>query len=314
MHLAELIARPQSEKGKLLIVDDQPLNIKILHQLFNEEYELFMATNGEQAIAICQKVQPDLVLLDIEMPGMSGFDVCQHLKADPETATIGVIFVTAHFDEVQEVKGFQLGAVDFIHKPINPIITTARVKNQFTLKRQSDLLHSIALLDSLTGVANRRQFEQRLPEIWKHCCRNELALSVVMLDVDFFKRFNDRYGHQEGDQCLRQVAKAISDSLQRATDFVARYGGEEFICILPETKLAGAIHTAQNIVNAVQELHLAHSESIFGVVTVSAGVASVQPQASLSWQSLIKAADQQLYLAKNNGRNQVLSAALELPE
>ncbi|WP_283627283.1 diguanylate cyclase [Shewanella baltica] len=310
MHLAELIARPQSEKGKILIVDDQPLNIKILHQLFNEEYELFMATNGEQAIAICQKVQPDLVLLDIEMPGMSGFDVCQHLKADPETATIGVIFVTAHFDEVQEVKGFQLGAVDFIHKPINPIITTARVKNQFTLKRQSDLLHSIALLDSLTGVANRRQFEQRLPEIWKHCCRNELALSVVMLDVDFFKRFNDRYGHQEGDQCLRQVAKAISDSLQRATDFVARYGGEEFICILPETKLAGAIHTAQNIVNAVQALHLEHLESSFQEVTISAGVASVLPKSDLTWQTLIETADQQLYLAKENGRNQVVGLGL----
>ncbi|ABS10320.1 diguanylate cyclase [Shewanella baltica] len=310
MHLAELIARPQSEKGKILIVDDQPLNIKILHQLFNEEYELFMATNGEQAIAICQKVQPDLVLLDIEMPGMSGFDVCQHLKADPETATIGVIFVTAHFDEVQEVKGFQLGAVDFIHKPINPIITTARVKNQFTLKRQSDLLHSIALLDSLTGVANRRQFEQRLPEIWKHCCRNELALSVVMLDVDFFKRFNDRYGHQEGDQCLRQVAKAISDSLQRATDFVARYGGEEFICILPETKLVGAIHTAQNIVNAVQALHLEHLESSFQEVTISAGVASVLPKSDLTWQTLIETADQQLYLAKESGRNQVVGLGL----
>ncbi|MGI2194076.1 diguanylate cyclase [Shewanella baltica] len=310
MHLAELIARPQSEKGKILIVDDQPLNIKILHQLFNEEYELFMATNGEQAIAICQKVQPDLVLLDIEMPGISGFDVCQHIKADPETATIGVIFVTAHFDEVQEVKGFQLGAVDFIHKPINPIITTARVKNQFTLKRQSDLLHSIALLDSLTGVANRRQFEQRLPEIWKHCCRNELALSVVMLDVDFFKRFNDRYGHQEGDQCLRHVAKAISDSLLRATDFVARYGGEEFICILPETKLVGAIHTAQNIVNAVQALHLEHLESSFQEVTISAGVASVLPKSDLTWQTLIETADQQLYLAKENGRNQVVGLGL----
>ena len=211
---------------------------------------------------------------------------------------------------MQEVKGFQLGAVDFIHKPINPIITTARVKNQFTLKRQSDLLHSIALLDSLTGVANRRQFEQRLPEIWKHCCRNELALSVVMLDVDFFKRFNDRYGHQEGDQCLRQVAKAISDSLQRATDFVARYGGEEFICILPETKLAGAIHTAQKIVNAVQALHLEHLESSFQEVTISAGVASVLPKSDLTWQTLIETADQQLYLAKESGRNQVVGLGL----
>lgn len=297
-------------KGKIVIVDDQPLNIKILHQLFSDEYELFMATNGEQAIAICQKVQPDLVLLDIEMPGMSGFDVCQYLKAKPETAGIGIIFVTGHFDEVQEVKGFQLGAVDFIHKPINPIITTARVKNQFTLKRQSDLLHSIALLDSLTGVANRRQFEQRLPEIWKHCCRNQLALSVVMLDVDFFKRFNDHYGHQEGDQCLRQVAQAISGSLRRGIDFVARYGGEEFICILPETPLSGAMNMAQNIVKAVQALHLEHVDSSFKEVTISAGVSSVIPRQDLTWQSLIETADQQLYLAKERGRNQIASLSL----
>ncbi|MGI2189081.1 diguanylate cyclase [Shewanella oncorhynchi] len=294
-------------KGKIVIVDDQPLNIKILHQLFSDEYELFMATNGEQAIAICQKVQPDLVLLDIEMPGMSGFDVCQYLKAKPETAGIGIIFVTGHFDEVQEVKGFQLGAVDFIHKPINPIITAARVKNQFTLKRQSDLLHSIALLDSLTGVANRRQFEQRLPELWKHCCRNQLALSVVMLDVDFFKRFNDHYGHQEGDQCLRQVAQAISGSLRRGIDFVARYGGEEFICILPETPLSGAMNMAQNIVIAVQALHLEHVDSSFKEVTISAGVSSVIPRQDLTWQSLIETADQQLYLAKERGRNQIAS-------
>ncbi|MGI1945073.1 diguanylate cyclase [Shewanella glacialipiscicola] len=310
MDVADIIVPLETERGKILVVDDQPLNIKILHQLFHEDYEMFMATNGQQAIALCQKLQPDLVLLDIEMPIMSGYDVCQQLKADPLTANIGVIFVTAHFDEIQEVKGFQLGAVDFIHKPINPIITTARVKNQFILKRQTDLLHSIALLDSLTGVANRRQFEQRLPEIWKHSCRTQSPLSVVMLDVDFFKLFNDRYGHQEGDQCLRLVAKAISAALKRSVDFVARYGGEEFICILPETPLLGAEHIAQNIVDTVQALHLEHLDSSFNEVTISAGVASIQPQNDVTWQTLIEAADQQLYLAKQNGRNQISGLAL----
>lgn len=310
MYLTELINQPQREKGKILVVDDQPLNIKILHQLLHEEYEMFMATSGEQAIAVCQKVQPDLVLLDIEMPNMTGYEVCQYLKADTNTANIAVIFVTAHFNELQEVKGFQLGAVDFIHKPINPIITIARVKNQFILKRQSDLLHTIALLDSLTGVANRRQFEQRLPEIWKHCCRTQSPLSVVMLDVDFFKRYNDRYGHQDGDQCLRQVAKKISHSLQRPTDLVARYGGEEFICILPETPFLGAMYIAQLIVDAVQTLHLEHLDSSFKEVTISAGVSSVLPQQDLTWQALIETADQQLYLAKENGRNQVAGLSL----
>ncbi|SUI90856.1 diguanylate cyclase [Shewanella morhuae] len=310
MDVADIIVPLETERGKILVVDDQPLNIKILHQLFHEDYEMFMATNGQQAIEFCQKLQPDLVLLDIEMPIMSGYDVCQQLKADPLTANIGVIFVTAHFDEVQEVKGFQLGAVDFIHKPINPIITTARVKNQFILKRQTDLLHSIALLDSLTGVANRRQFEQRLPEIWEHSCRTQSPLSVVMLDVDFFKHFNDRYGHQEGDRCLRLVAKAISTTLKRAVDFVARYGGEEFICILPDTPLLGAEHMAQNIVDAVQALHIKHIDSSFNEVTISAGVACVQPRSDLTWQTLIETADQQLYVAKQNGRNVVCGLAL----
>jgi len=310
-YLSELMATQQATKGKILIVDDQPLNIKILHQLFHEEYEMFMATSGEQALQVCQKMQPDLVLLDIEMPEMTGYEVCQRLKADPATANIGVIFITAHFDEMEEVKGFQLGAVDFIHKPINPIITSARVKNQYLLKRQSDVLHSIALLDSLTGVANRRQFEQRLPEIWRHCSRNQAYLSVIMLDVDFFKRYNDRYGHQEGDQCLRLVADAVKGMLKRPNDLIARYGGEEFICILPEAKLSGAMRLAQAMVDAVHALHLEHLDSEFGEVTVSAGIAAIQPLAEQSWESLVEVADQQLYIAKHNGRNQVVGIDIE---
>lgn len=305
MYFDDFIEQPLAEKGKILIVDDQPLNIKILHQLFHQDYEVFMATSGEQALTVCQQAQPDLLLLDIEMPGMSGFEVCERLKADPVTANIGIIFVTAHFDEAQEVKGFQLEAVDFIHKPINPIITVARVKNQFTLKRQSDLLHSIALLDSLTGVANRRQFEQRIIEAWKHSYRTQQPLSVVMLDVDLFKRYNDRYGHQQGDECLRRVAQGISQALQRPLDLVARYGGEEFVCILPDTLLSGALHIAQNIVDAISALQLEHLDSEFEKVTLSAGVASVVPHQAMTWDELIEVADQQLYLAKDSGRNQV---------
>lgn len=310
MHPTEIIPQANRMKGKILIVDDQPLNIKILHQLFHEDYEMFMATNGEQAINVCQNELPDLVLLDIEMPGMTGYEVCQRLKADPATANICIIFVTAHFDEQEEVKGFQLGAADFIHKPINPIITNARVNNQFILKQQADLLQSIALLDGLTGVANRHLFEQRIPEIWKYCCRNSAPLSVVMLDVDSFKLFNDRYGHQEGDQCLRLVAKALRTAIHRPNDLVARYGGEEFICLLPDTQHLGAMHIAQLIVNAVQALHIEHLGSSFQEVTISAGVASIQPHRHLKWQTLIESADKQLYLAKEHGRNQVSGVSL----
>ncbi|MCH1929911.1 diguanylate cyclase [Shewanella sp. A25] len=310
MTINELIEARRTNKGKILIVDDQPLNIKMLHQIFRNDYELYMATNGEQAIEVCHKMQPDIVLLDIEMPGISGYEVCQKLKADPETAGIGVIFVTSHFNEAEEVKGFQLGAVDFIHKPINPIITSARVKNQYQLKLQTDVLHSIAMVDSLTGVANRRQFEQRLPEIWRQCCRAQSHLAVIMIDVDFFKRYNDRYGHQDGDRCLRQVASGLGKLLKRPCDIIARYGGEEFICILPETDLAGAVHLAQVMVDGVKSLQIEHMDSSYGVITVSAGVASILPQQDIDWHALVEAADQQLYLAKDGGRNRVVGTDL----
>ena len=301
-------------KGKILLVDDQPLNIKILHQLFHQEFEMYMATSGEQAIEVCRKTKPDLILLDIEMPGMGGLEVCETLKRDPLTANTAIIFVTAHFDEEQEVKGFEVGGVDFIHKPINSIITRVRVQNQFLLKRQSDLLRSFALIDSLTGLANRRQFELCLPESWRHCVRYSKPLSLMMLDVDFFKHYNDTYGHQKGDDCLRFVAEAITSVIHRPFDVVARYGGEEFICILPDTALDGGLSIAEKMINAVEALSIEHKgSSISSSVTISAGVASIFPSQDLTWQSVIEDADKQLYQAKENGRNRVCGISLESP-
>lgn len=306
MSNTEVLNLGDSEKGKILIVDDQPLNIKILHQLFHEECDVYMATSGERAIEVCQKIKPDVILLDIEMPGMTGLQVCEAIKNNPITANTAVIFVTAHFDEEQEAQGFQLGAVDYIHKPINSIITTARVKNQLLLKRQSDILRAIALLDGLTGLANRRQFERSLPESWRHCIRHNKPLSLVMLDVDFFKRYNDTYGHQEGDDCLRSVAQAIHATALRPYDLVARYGGEEFVCILPDTDSEGAVSIAQKMILAVQALAIEHSDSsISSTVTISAGVATILPTLDETWEPVLKEADMQLYQAKESGRNQV---------
>ncbi|WP_434927400.1 diguanylate cyclase domain-containing protein [Shewanella sp. HL-SH2] len=308
---SEVLSLADDNKGKILIVDDQPLNIKILHQLFHQEFDVYMATGGKQAIEVCQKVKPDVILLDIEMPGMSGLQVCEEIKNNPITANAAVVFVTAHFDEELEVKGFQLGAVDFIHKPINSIITTTRVKNQFLLKRQSDILRAIALLDSLTGLANRRQFERSLPESWRHCIRHNKHLSLVMLDVDFFKRYNDTYGHQEGDNCLRAVAQAIYGIALRPYDLVARYGGEEFVCILPDTDSEGAVSIAQKMVQAVQALAIEHTDSsISSTVTISAGVATILPTLDETWEQVLKEADMQLYQAKESGRNQVKGITL----
>ncbi|QDE30530.1 diguanylate cyclase [Shewanella polaris] len=307
MFIDEYISGVAPVKGKILLVDDQVVNIKILHQLLQDDYDIFMARDGQQAIDMCKKVNPDIVLLDIEMPMMNGFDVCAHLKNDPDTEDIAIIFVSGHFDEEKEVKGFQLGAVDFIHKPINPVITKTRVKNQIMLKSQTDLLRTIALLDALTGVANRRKFEQTLPICWLQCARDKHPLTIIMLDIDFFKHFNDNYGHAEGDRCLRIVAQKIQDTVNRPYDLVARYGGEEFICILPNTDAIGGTYVAQQIVDSILSLKITHENSdVSDFVTISAGVATITPRGDSSYQDLVKAADKQLYLSKDRGRNRVI--------
>lgn len=296
---------PKQERGRVLVVDDQAINVRLLHELFHHDFDMFMATTGQQALETCRKLLPDVILLDIEMPDLSGFEVCLRLKADSATAHIPVIFITSHFDEAQEVQGFQVGGADFIRKPINPVVTKVRVQNQFALKRQADILRSIALLDGLTGVANRRKFEMTMTTTWLQCARDKTPLSLVVLDVDYFKKYNDHYGHAEGDLCLRNVAQTIKSCLKRPMDLLARYGGEEFVCVLPQSDLAGASHVAKLIVNTIAELAMPHQLGINGVVTVSAGVAAINPVAGEAWQPLFEAADKQLYQAKQKGRNQV---------
>lgn len=313
MFIDEYISGAEPVRGKILLVDDQVVNIKILHQLLQDDYDIYMARDGNQAIEMCKKVKPDLVLLDIEMPMLNGFDVCAHLKNDPDTQEVAIIFVSGHFDEDKEVRGFQLGAVDFIHKPINPVITKARIKNQIRLKLNTDLLRTIALIDGLTGVANRRQFEQVLPVSWSQCAREKQPLTIILLDIDFFKHFNDTYGHTEGDVCLRLVAQKINDTVNRPYDLVARFGGEEFICILPNTDLIGGTYVAQQIVDSIVSLKIPHINSpISAFVTISAGVSSVVPEYDMSSTTLIEEADKQLYIAKDRGRNRVLGSQIQV--
>lgn len=300
--LAELLGAP-AVKPRLLVVDDQPINIQVMHQIFAADYQVFMATSGAQALAFCHTNPPDLVLLDIVMPGMDGFDVCAALKADASTRDIPVIFVTAHTEAAQETKGLELGAVDFITKPVNPAVVRARVKTQLTLKFQSDLLRKLVFLDGLTGVFNRRYFDQQLAIEMARSVRAQSPLALIMLDVDFFKRFNDRYGHQAGDDCLRQVAQTLKDSLRRPADLVARYGGEEFACILPDTGFADAMTMARELEQIVRQKQMSHSDSdVASVVTISLGVAGFAGQAAADAPSLLALADAQLYCAKHAGR------------
>jgi diguanylate cyclase (GGDEF)-like protein len=305
------IAGRALRRPRLLVVDDQPANIQALYQAFAADHQVLMATGGEQALALCASQQPDLVLLDVVMPGMDGYEVCRRLKADDATRDTPVIFVTAHNDEAAETRGLDLGAVDFISKPINPLIVRARVKTHLTLKAQADLLRRWVYIDGLTGVHNRRFFDERLAAEWGRAVRSGFELSVVLLDVDFFKRFNDRYGHQAGDECLRRVAATLQAGLKRPADLLARYGGEEFACLLPDTGLIGARQLAAELGQQIAAQQIAHADSaVAPMVTVSLGVCSKREDAVGSADALLREADAQLYKAKASGRNRTCAAEL----
>jgi len=290
-------------KRRLLLVDDQPINIQALHQLFAADHQVFMATSGAQALKVCAEMQPDLVLLDVQMPGMDGHEVCRRMQADPALRDIPVIFVTAHSEAEAETQGLALGAVDFISKPFNPAVVRARVKTHLTLKAQSDLLRQLAYLDGLTGVYNRRHFDTQLPIEYQRCIRSGGSLAVLLVDVDHFKRYNDCYGHLAGDDCLRRVAQTLAETLRRPGDLMCRYGGEEFVCLLPDTDLAGAVTVAESLVSRVSALALPHAQSELGqIVSVSVGGAASHPVPGGEPALLLSSADQQLYAAKQAGR------------
>ena len=295
----------------LLVVDDQPINIQALYRIFAPDHRVLMATSGAKALALCKEDPPDLVLLDVEMPELDGYEVCARLKADEATRNIPVIFVTSHTDADEETRGLELGATDFIAKPVNPAVVRARVKTHLTLKAQSDLLRQMVFLDGLTGVANRRCFDERLDVEWRRAARNASPLALLMLDVDHFKRFNDCYGHQTGDECLRQVAAAIKGSLVRPGDVVARYGGEEFACVLPATDFEGALAVGAGIERAVRGLQIPHAQSdVSDVLTLSIGVSMGLPERDGDPAHLLALADAQLYRAKHGGRARACGAVL----
>ncbi|MEX1666677.1 diguanylate cyclase [Zhongshania arctica] len=293
------------ERPKLLIVDDQPVNIQVLYQVFGASCEVFMATSGQQALDVCRQKRPDLVLLDVVMPDMDGVEVCRKIKSEPEISDIPVIFVTSQNSPEEETLGLEAGAVDFISKPINPAVVKARVKTHLMLKIQTDALRELASVDGLTGISNRRQFDERIESEWRACRRTGQPLAMIMIDVDHFKKYNDHYGHLEGDTCLKLVAQALKESQWRGRDIAARYGGEEFVCLMPETKLEDALKKAEAIRQRIFDLVIPHATSdTADRVTISVGVACTVPD-DQDLKRLISAADEQLYKAKEGGRNRV---------
>jgi diguanylate cyclase (GGDEF)-like protein len=306
-------------KARLLVVDDDVGSIKLMSRILAGLGELQFATRGGEALRLAREAPPALILLDAEMPGMNGFDVLEALKAEPSLAHIPVIIVTCHSDQRVEVAGFEAGAADFIAKPLSAPLLQARVKTQLRLVHLADELRRSATVDGLTNVANRRRFDDVLRNEWQRAWRAGDALSMMMIDVDHFKLFNDRYGHAAGDACLQRVAAALQAASLRTSDLVARYGGEEFAVVLPQTPRAGAGEVAARVVAAVSALAIQHAGSPTAAhVTVSVGVTSydrssaawIDPVSRAPWpddarvsaEHFIGVADAALYAAKQAGR------------
>lgn len=293
-------------KPKILIVDDVNANSRLLAKKMSDEYECYTAMSGEEALERIRMHSPDLVLLDILMPGMDGFEVCRRLKADGRTRDIPVIFITSLNEDEDEAKGLALGAVDYVRKPFRMPIVKARIRNHIELKIARDLLESQAFIDTLTAMPNRRRFEEIMDKEWFRAMRKGHPLSFVLVDIDFFKNYNDNYGHQKGDECLRKVGRVLKESLCRSSDFVARYGGEEFAIILPDTDEQGVQLITGNIRDNLLSLGIPHDYSdVAPLVTLSQGAATIMPEEGLEPEGLIEAADKALYRAKEYGRNRV---------
>ena len=305
MQFAELRALAGlPERPRLLLVDDQPINIQMLYQIFHDDYDVFMATDGKDALAFCQRNPPDLILLDIVMPNMDGLEVCRRLKADETTADIPVLFITAQTALEDETRAFEAGGVDFITKPVVPATVRARVRTHLLLKAQGDLLRAFVFVDGLTGVANRRRFDENLQAEWRRCRRSNVPLTLLMIDIDHFKRYNDHYGHQAGDACLQNVAATLKRGFGRSHDLVARYGGEEFVCLMPECDVAAGQSKAEELRQSVQDLDIHHEASpTKEVVTISTGIATIVPTDGQTPEAFLQIADKALYVAKSTGRN-----------
>jgi diguanylate cyclase (GGDEF)-like protein len=293
-------------------VEDDDAIRALIAGVLGPEFDLQVAADAETALVIAAKNPPDLILLDVGLPDMDGFEACRRFKAHPALSEIPVIFLTSRSSSMDEVDGLEAGGIDYITKPINPPILRARIRNHLELKRNRDALERLARVDGLTGVANRRTFDDLLLREWRRQARTGQPLSVIMIDVDHFKQYNDTYGHGAGDGCLKKVTQAAQDALQRPADIIARYGGEEFVALLPDTALEGALSVAEGIRAAIIALQIAHTGSKAAPhVTVSLGVACMVPQPDKEPAVLLEAADARLYAAKSGGRNCVKGVTIE---
>ncbi|MGN1148565.1 MAG: diguanylate cyclase [Lachnospiraceae bacterium] len=290
---------------KVLIVDDSRLDVVVLADILKAEYDVITANSGEEGLEKAKAEDPVLILLDIIMPVMDGFEVLRRLKADTATMNIPVIFLTALSDEKIEEEGFMKGAIDYVKKPFNPHIVRARVRNHVKLYLYMRTIETQMSIDGLTGAYNRRAFDKQKYHLGEMAAKESKLLSVFILDIDYFKKVNDTYGHGEGDFVLKNVVNKIQEVVSKEPAFLARYGGEEFAVLLYGKTADEAVEIAEQIRNAVYELQIPNTNSdVCPYLTVSIGGLTCMPEGNNTVDEMIEIADIMLYQAKNNGRNQ----------
>jgi diguanylate cyclase (GGDEF)-like protein len=315
----------KNEELKVLVVEDSKVTMKSLCNYLKRmgiENPL-TASTGKAAMEIFRKNRPDIVLLDAILPDIDGFDIAKHFRAtergDDWTA---IIFLTSMDKDEDLARGIAAGGDDYLVKPISATVLESKMRAMKRLvmmqralvdvtqqlNAANKELQRLSMTDGLTGLANRRFFDEMSAREWRRCERVQKPMAVIMLDVDFFKKYNDTYGHQAGDECLKGVAAQVARAAPRGTDLAARYGGEEFVLVLGETTTEGAKQVAANICQYVADLAMPHSASDIGHVSVSCGVASALPVEGMSFEILLKIADEALYKAKQQGRNRVVCA------
>lgn len=300
----------------ILIVDDDSSVVIALNKALNKIGRIRFASDAKRAFTMIEEKHPDLILLDVELPDIGGLEVCSMLKSALETENIPILFITSHTEMGFEEKVFDVGAADYITKPLNPIVVAARVQTHLDYHLAIRLLEKQAHTDSMTGLANRRTFDERLIVELKRARREKEPLSVALIDIDEFKKFNDHFGHIEGDDCIKSIASSLGMGLKRSTDLAARYGGEEFAFILPNTDAEGAKTLLSSLLKSIEHLNLSHApEAKYDVVTISIGFSTIKPELKYENNSddwaVVKAADHALFKSKENGRNQVSYESLD---
>jgi len=297
------------KRATILVVDDERINIQILNNALGDQYNILAAMTGERAIKVASESLPCLILLDIVLPDISGHDVCRALKSNELTQHIPIIFITAQSGADDELIGLELGATDYFRKPFVLPLVKARIRNQIELVQKTAELERLAWIDGLTGISNRRRFDQRYFDASKYAKRNKRRISILLLDIDFFKQYNDHYGHVKGDEVLKKVARTLEQCASRPLDLVARYGGEEFVILLTDSSESEGAMLAEKVREKIEELAIPHIKStIHKALTISIGVTTSSDKGSeFDCRKLLEVADGCLYEAKSMGRNTVVS-------